>query len=39
MTDQEIDKIVREYKYVLPAFVYIMICRSEQVDHVCRDGE
>lgn len=38
MTDPEIDRIVREYGYVLPASVYITICRSEQVDHVCRDG-
>lgn len=34
MTDQEIDRIVREYKYVLPVSAYIMICHSEQVDHV-----
>lgn len=39
MTDQEIDRTVREYGYALPASVYIMICRSEQVDHVSRDGD
>lgn len=39
MTDPEIDRIVREHGYVLPVSVYISICRSEQVDHVCRDGD
>lgn len=39
MTDQEIDRIIREHEYMLPASVYITICRSEQVDHVRRDGE
>ena len=39
MTDQEIDRLVREYKNVLPASVYIMICRNDQVDHVCREGD
>lgn len=39
MTDPEIDRIVREYGYVLPVSVYITICRSEQVDHVRRDGD
>lgn len=39
MTDQEIDRAVREHGYVLPASAYISICRSEQVDHVCRDED
>lgn len=39
MNDNEIDRIIREHSYVLPASVYIMICRSEQVDHVRRDGD
>ena len=39
MTDPEIDRIVREHGYVLPASVYISICRSRQVDHVCRDED
>lgn len=39
MTNQEIDRIVREHGYVLPASVYIAICRSRQVDHVRRDGD
>lgn len=38
MTDRKIDRIIREHGYVLQASVYITICRSEQVDHVCRDG-
>ena len=36
MTDQEIDRAVREHGYVLPASVYIS---SRQLDHVRRDGE
>lgn len=39
MTDQEIDRAVREHGYVLPANLYVDICRSEQVDHVRRDGD
>lgn len=39
MNDNEIDRIVREHGYVLPASVYIMICRSRQIDHVRRDGD
>ena len=39
MTDQEIDTVVREHGYVLPASVYIAICRSRQVDHVCQDED
>lgn len=39
MTDLEIDRVVREYDGVLPASVYISICRSRQVDHVRRDGD
>lgn len=39
MTDREIDRIIREHEYMLPVSVYITICRSEQVDHVCRDGD
>ena len=38
MNDNEIDRIVREHGYVLPASAYISICRSEQLDHVRRDG-
>ena len=38
MNDNEIDRIVREHGYVLPASVYIAICRSRQVDHVRRGG-
>ena len=39
MTDREIDRIVREHSYVIPANLYVDICRSEQVDHVRRDGD
>ena len=39
MNDNEIDRIVREHGYVLPANLYVDICRSEQVDHVRRDGD
>ena len=39
MTDQEIDRVVWEHDYVLPADLYILICRSEQIDHVRRDGD
>lgn len=39
MNDNEIDRIVREYGYVLPVSVYITICRNKQVDHVRRDGD
>lgn len=39
MTDQEIDRAVREHGYVLPANLYVDICRSEQIDHVRRDGD
>lgn len=38
MNDKEIDRIIREHNYMLPAAVYVDICRSEQVDHVQRDG-
>lgn len=38
MNDNEIDRTVREHDGVLPASVYISICRSRQVDHVRRDG-
>lgn len=39
MNNNEIDTVVQEHGYVLPASVYIAICRSRQVDHVRRDGE
>lgn len=39
MADPEIDRTVREHDGVLPASVYISICRSRQVDHVRRDGD
>lgn len=39
MTDQEIDRVVREYGYMLPADLYILICRSNQIDHVRRSGD
>lgn len=39
MNDTEIDKAIREYECVLPASVYIDVCRSRQVDHVRRDGD
>lgn len=39
MNDNEIDRAVRGHGYVLPASVYIAICRSRQVDHVRRDGD
>ena len=39
MSDKEIARVVREYNYILPVAVYVDICRSEQVDHVHRDGE
>ena len=39
MNDNEIDRTIREHGYVLPVSVYIMICRSRQIDHVRRDGD
>lgn len=39
MTDLEIDRVVRDHDGLLPASVYIAICRSRQVDHVRRDGD
>lgn len=39
MTDQEIDRVVREHGGVLPADLYVLICRSEQIDHVRREGD
>lgn len=39
MTDPEIDRIIREHGYVLPASVYISICQSPKVDHIKRDGD
>lgn len=37
MKSEQIDKVVREYRYALSASLYIEICRSSQIDHVCRD--
>lgn len=31
--------MVREHDYVLPFKIYAVICASEQVDHIRRDGE
>lgn len=39
MNDTEIDRMIREYRCVLPVTIYVDICRSEQVDHVRRDGD
>lgn len=39
MTNQEIDRMVREHDYVLPFKIYAVVCASEQVDHIRRDGE
>lgn len=39
MNDNEIDRIIREHGSALPAGLYVSICRSEQVDHVRRDGD
>ena len=39
MTDLEIDRVVRDHDGLLPASVYITICRSRQVDHVHRVGD
>ena len=39
MTNQEIDRMVREHDYVFPFKIYAVICASEQVDHIRRDGE
>ena len=39
MSNEEIDRAVREYGYVLPFKIYALVCTSKQIDHVRRDGE
>ena len=39
MSNEEIDRAVREYGYVLPFKIYALVCASKQIDHVRRDGE
>ena len=39
MTSQEIGNTVREYGGVLHFKIYAVICASDQIDHIRRDGE
>lgn len=39
MTSQEISNTVREYGGVLPFKIYAVVCASDQIDHIRRDGE
>ena len=39
MSNEEIDKIVRECGGVLPFKIYAIVCASEQIDHIRRDGD
>ncbi len=39
MSNEDIDRTVREYGGVLPFKVYAVVCASEQIDHIRRDGE
>lgn len=39
MSNEDIDRMVREHDYVLPFKIYAVVCASEQVDHIRRDGE
>ena len=39
MSNEDIDRTVREYGGALPFKVYAVVCASEQIDHIRRDGE
>ena len=39
MSNEDIDRTVREYGGVLPFKVYAVVCASDQIDHIRRDGE
>lgn len=39
MSNEDIDKTVREYGGVLPFKVYAAVCASPQIDHIRRDGD
>ena len=39
MSNEDIDRTVREYGGVLPFKVYAVVCASEQIYHIRRDGE
>ena len=39
MSNEEITKTVREYGGVLPFKIYAVVCASNQIDHIRRDGE
>lgn len=39
MSNEEITKTVREYDGVLPFKIYAVVCASDQIDHIRRDGE
>ena len=39
MSNEDIDRTVWGYGGVLPFKVYAVVCASEQIDHIRRDGE
>lgn len=39
MSNEDIDRIVGEYGGVLPFPVYAVVCDSDQVDHIIRNGD
>ena len=39
MSNEDINRTVRECGGVLPFKVYAVVCASEQIDHIRRDGE
>lgn len=39
MSNEDIDRIVWEHATVLPFPVYAVICDSEQIDHILRNGD
>ena len=38
MSNEDIDRIVWEYGGVLPFTVYAIVCDSDQIDHILRNG-
>ncbi len=39
MSNEDIDRTVREHGGVLPFKVYAVVCASKQIDHIRKDGE
>lgn len=39
MSNEDIDRTVRKYGGVLPFKAYAVVCASDQIDHIRRDGE